>query len=569
MLSRLSRSARVASLRQHGRSFAAGKEILFADDARNKMLLGVNKITDAVQITLGPKGRNVIIENSWGSPSITKDGVTVAKAIDLPDRFENMGAQLLKQVASKTNDTAGDGTTTSTILARAIFREGCKGVAAGMNPEDMRRGINKAAAAVIKVLKSQAKPVDGSEHIEQVATISANGDKTIGSLIARGMERVGRDGVLTVETGKIVEDELEVVEGMQFSRGFISPYFMTHAKSQQTAFDAPHILLVEGKVTNFQDVLPAIEISAKSGKALVIIAEDVSGEALNSLIINRIKLGLKVVAIKAPGFGDNRKANLQDIAVLTGATIVREEIGLKLSDVNPEHLGSSTRIEICKDNTLIVGGAGTKEAVDERVALIRSEMENSSSPYETDKYQGRLAKLAGGIAVLKVGGASDVEVGEKKDRVDDALCATRAAVEEGIVPGGGVALLYASQCLDELVVDNDCQTFGVDIVRRALQVPIKTICQNAGLEGSVFAGRLLEDAKGAMLTKGVDASNGEYVDMFEAGIIDPAKVVRVALEDAVSVASVLTTAECAIVNIAQPEPLGPPAGAGGGIPGLM
>lgn len=529
------------------------------------MLRGVNKLADAVQVTLGPKGRNVVIDQPYGGPKITKDGVTVARSIDFKDKQENLGAQLVRQVASKTNDVAGDGTTTATILTRAIFQEGCKAVAAGMNPMDIRRGISAALDRVLEVLKEQSEVVDTTEKIAQVATISANGDKAIGRLIADAMERVTTDGVITVQDGRTLEDELDLVEGMRFDRGYISPYFMTNSKLQNCEYESPAILITDGKISNLHDILPILEECFKSGTPLVIIAEDVDGEALATLVLNKLRGAAKVVAIKAPGFGDNRKAMLNDIAILTGATLVSKDAGIKLDQANRGMLGTCKRITVTKDDTIILDGAGAKESIEERIEVIREQLENSTSEYEKEKLAERLAKLSGGVAVIKVGGSSEVEVGEKKDRVEDALNATRAAVEEGVVPGGGMALMYASQALENLEVENEDQRMGVKILQRACRIPARTVLQNAGIEGSVVVGKLLEQAEGKVkITWGMNAATGEFCDMMEAGILDPAKVVRTALTDAAGVASLMTTTEAMIVD--DPEEDKPVAG--GGAPGM-
>lgn len=529
------------------RNFAA-KSIKFGSEARAAMLQGVNQIADAVQVTLGPKGRNVVLDQQYGAPKITKDGVSVAKGIEFENRDTNLGAQLVRQVASKTNDIAGDGTTTATILTRAIFSEGCKAVAAGMNPMDIRRGIGAAVDVVVDRLRESTVPITSKEEIAQVATISANGDESIGNLIANAMERVGQDGVISVQDGKTVEDELEVVEGMSFDRGFISPYFITDAKRQQTVFEKPYVLIVDGKISSAQALVPVFEQVVQSRTPLVIIAEDVDGEALATLILNKMRSNVKVVAIKAPGFGDNRKASLQDIAVLTGGQVISSEMSVKLEDATLDMLGRCDQATVTKDDTVILGGAGNPSDIEERCMLIREGAANTKSDYEKEKYQQRLAKLSGGVAVMKIGGSSDVEVGEKKDRVDDALNATRAAVEEGIVPGGGLALLYASQNLN-VVVDNEDQQVGVDIVRRALAAPATTIISNTGVEAAYVIGKLLADANGDYKYKsGSNAQTGEAVDMIQAGIIDPTKVVRTALVNASGVASLMTTTECIIVD---------------------
>jgi chaperonin GroEL len=514
------------------------------------------------QVTLGPKGRNAIIQQPYGAPKITKDGVTVAKSIDFEDKFEDMGAQLIKSVASKTNDVAGDGTTSATVLARAIFSEGCKAVAAGMNPLDLRRGIQLAVNSVVKTLEEISRPISSKAEISQVGTISANSDREIGDLIADAMERVGKEGVITVTNGKTLENVLEVVEGMRFERGYISPYFVTDAKTQECILENPSILLVEKKVSSLQQLVPLLESVIKSQGSLLIVAEDVESEALATLVVNKLRAGIKVCAVKAPGFGDNRKATMQDLAVLTGGTVISEEMGIKLEDVTPEHLGTCKKLTVTKNDTVVLGGGGTKDVITERCELIRSGIETTKSDYEREKLQERLAKLSGGVAVIQVGGASEVEVQEKKDRVVDALNATRAAVEEGIVPGGGKALLYCSTKLDA-VADNEAenmdQRIGVEIIKRALRAPLTTIARNAGEEGAVVCGELLKDD--VPVNWGFDAQKGIYCDMIEAGIIDPTKVPRTGIVDAASVAGLLTTSESMIVD--KPEEGG---GGGGGMP---
>lgn len=532
------------------RAFSTGKDIKFGTDARARMLNGVNKLADAVQVTLGPKGRNVVIEQSFGAPKITKDGVTVAKAIEFADKWENMGAQLVRQVASKTNDIAGDGTTTATILTRAILVEGVKSVAAGMNPMDVRRGIQAAVDFVLENLKNNSRTITTKEEIAQVATISANGDVAVGQLIANAMEKVGREGVITVQDGKTLLDELDVVEGMRFDRGYISPYFVTNPKNQRCELEKPYILLYDGKISSLETLLPILESTVRTNRPLVIVAEDVDGEALAALILNKLKGSLKICAVKAPGFGDNRKGILQDLSILTGGTVISEEVGLRLENVTIEQLGQAKKVSVSKDDTIVTGGNGSVESIQERIDLLRATLDASSSEYEREKLRERLAKLSGGVAVIKVGGASEVEVGEKKDRVDDALNATKAAVEEGIVPGGGMALLYSTQGLSTLKVENQDQQVGVELIRRALQVPAKSILDNAGLEGSVVVGKLLEEAKGDLkFSRGMNASNGVYCDMIKAGVIDPTKVVRTALTDASGVASLITTAEAIIAEL--------------------
>jgi len=546
----------------------SGKEIKFGVEGRAAMLRGVNLLADAVQVTLGPKGRNAIIAQPYGAPKITKDGVTVAKSIDFEDKFEDMGAQLVKSVASKTNDIAGDGTTTATVLARAIYNEGCKAVAAGMNPLDLRRGIQLAVNHVVATLDEISKPISSKEEVMQVGTISANSDTEIGQLIADAMERVGKEGVITVQDGKTLENELEVVEGMKFDRGYISPYFITNPKNQTAELENPLILLVEKKVSSLQQLIPLLESVIKTQSSLMIIAEDVESEALATLVVNKLRAGIKVCAVKAPGFGDNRKATMQDLAILSGGTVISEETGMKLEDIQPHHLGRCKKITVSKNDTVVLDGAGEKSAIEERCELIRASIETTKSDYEKEKLQERLAKLSGGIAVIKVGGASEVEVNEKKDRVVDALNATRAAVEEGIVPGGGKALLYCSTTLGKVLeqAENMDQRIGVEIIQRALRAPISTIAMNAGEEGAVVVGELIKP--GVAVEMGFDAQNGLYTDMFEAGIIDPTKVTRTGLVDAASVAGLLTTSEAMIVDKPSPEGAGPMM-PGGGMPGMM
>jgi len=527
----------------------AAKDVKFAAEARERMLKGVDVLANAVKVTLGPKGRNVIIEKSFGAPRSTKDGVTVAKEIELEDKFENMGAQMLKEVAQKTNETAGDGTTTATVLAQAIVREGLKAVAAGMNPMDLKRGIDKAVSEVVGAIKKQSKEVSGSAEIAQVGTISANGEKAIGDMIAQAMKKVGNEGVITVEEAKSLDSELEVVEGMQFDRGYISPYFITNAEKMITEIENPYILIYEKKLSGLQAMLPLLESVVQSGRPLLVIAEDVEGEALATLVVNKLRGGLKVAAVKAPGFGDRRKAMLQDIAILTGGEMISEDLGIKLENVTVQMLGKAKRVTITKDDTTIVRGGGKKEEIEARVAQIRQQIEDTTSDYDREKLQERLAKLAGGVAVIKVGGATEIEVKEKKDRVDDALNATRAAVEEGIVPGGGVALLHASKAI-KAKGDNDDQEAGINIVRRALQAPIRQIAENAGVEGSIVVGKVL-DQKSASF--GYDAQKDDYVDLISKGIIDPAKVVRTALQDAASVAGLLITTEAGVAEAPKKE----------------
>lgn len=543
----------------------AAKDVYFASDARDRMLRGVNILANAVKVTLGPKGRNVVIEKSFGAPRSTKDGVSVAKEIELSDKFENLGAQLIREVASKTNDKAGDGTTTATVLAQAIVVEGLKSVAAGMNPMDLKRGVDKAVAKVIEEIKSNAKKVSANSEIAQVGTISANGDTEVGEMIARAMEKVGNEGVITVEEAKTAETELDVVEGMQFDRGYLSPYFITNAEKMEADLEEPLILLFEKKLSSLQPLLPVLEAVVQSGRPLLIIAEDVEGEALATLVVNKLRGGLRVAAVKAPGFGDRRKAMLEDIATLTGGQLISEDLGIKLESVSLDMLGRAKKVTITKDDTTIVDGLGDKADIEGRIAQIKKQVEDTTSDYDREKLQERLAKLAGGVAVIRVGGATEVEVKEKKDRVDDALNATRAAVEEGIVPGGGVALLKASRVLDGLKGDNDDQDAGIAIVRRALQAPIRQISENAGVEGSIVVGKVLENSSA---TFGFNAQTEEYVDLVQAGVIDPAKVVRTALQDAASVAGLLITTEAAIVE--APKKGGAAAGGmpGGGMGGM-
>jgi chaperonin GroEL len=526
----------------------AAKEVRFSTDARNRMLHGVEILADAVKVTLGPKGRNVVLDKSFGAPRITKDGVTVAKEIELKDKFENMGAQMVREVASKTNDIAGDGTTTATVLAAAIVREGVRAVAAGMNPMDLKRGVDLAVEKVVAEIKRQSKKIGSNSEIAQVGAIAANGDTEIGNFIAKAMEKVGNEGVITVEEAKSLETELDVVEGMQFDRGYLSPYFITNAEKMVCELDSPMILLHESKLSSLQPLLPVLEAVVQSGKPLLIVAEDIEGEALATLVVNKLRGGLKVSAVKAPGFGDRRKAMLQDIAVLTGGQVVSEELGIKLENVTLDMMGKAKRVSIDKDNTTIVDGAGKRKDIEARCTQIRAQIEETTSDYDKEKLQERLAKLAGGVAVLRVGGATEVEVKERKDRVEDALNATRAAVEEGVVPGGGSALLYATRALKSLQPQNDDQRVGIEIVRRAIQAPAKQIAENAGADGAVVAGKLLESKD---INLGYDAQSGKYVDMVKAGIIDPAKVVRIALQDAASVAGLLITTEAMVAE--KPE----------------
>jgi chaperonin GroEL len=538
--------------------------VKFGADAREKLLRGVDILADAVQVTLGPKGRNVVIDKSFGAPRTTKDGVTVAKEIELSDKFENMGAQMVREVASKTNDVAGDGTTTATILARAIVREGAKSVAAGMNPMDLKRGVEKAVDAVVADLKKRSKKVKANEEIAQVGTVSANGDVEVGKMIAEAMAKVGNEGVITVEEAKSLETELDVVEGMQFDRGYISPYFITNADKMTAELDDAAILIHEKKLSSLQPMLPILEAIVQSGRPLLIIAEEIDGEALATLVVNKLRGGLKVAAVKAPGFGDRRKAMLEDIATVTGGQVISEDIGIKLENVKLNMLGSAKKVRIDKDNTTIIDGAGKKNDIQARVSQIKKQIEETTSDYDKEKLQERLAKLAGGVAVIRVGGATEVEVKERKDRVDDALNATKAAVEEGIVPGGGTALLYASKVLINLTGDNEDQTQGIAIVRRAIQSPIRQIASNAGQEASIVVGKLF-DQKSA--TYGYNAQTGEYGDLIDAGIVDPTKVVRVALQNAASIAALLITTEAMIAD--RPEKKGAPAGMpGGGMGGM-
>jgi chaperonin GroEL len=523
----------------------AAKDVKFSTEARERMLRGVDTLANAVKVTLGPKGRNVVIEKSFGAPRITKDGVTVAKEIELEDKFENMGAQMVREVASKTNDLAGDGTTTATVLAQAIVKEGTKSVAAGMNPMDLKRGIDLAVEAIVSDLKAHAKKVTSNDEIVQVGTISANGDTEIGRFLADAMQKVGNEGVITVEEAKSLNTELEVVEGMQFDRGYVSPYFVTNADKMKVELDDPYILIHEKKLSGLQTMLPLLEAVVQTGKPLLIVAEDVEGEALATLVVNRLRGGLKVAAVKAPGFGDRRKAMLEDIAILTGGTAIAEDLGIKLENVTVNMLGRAKKVVIDKENTTIVNGAGARKDIEARVAQIKAQVEETTSDYDREKLQERLAKLAGGVAVIRVGGATEVEVKEKKDRVDDALHATRAAVEEGILPGGGVALLRALKALDRVKTANADQKAGVDIVRRAIQVPARQIVQNAGEDGSLIVGKLLENGD---YNWGFNAATGEYQDLVKAGVIDPAKVVRTALQDAASVASLLITTEALVAD---------------------
>ncbi len=536
----------------------AAKQVMFSTDAREKMLRGVNVLANAVKVTLGPKGRNVVIQKSFGAPRSTKDGVSVAKEIELEDAFENMGAQMIREVASKTNDKAGDGTTTATVLAQSIVQEGLKSVAAGMNPMDLKRGIDKAVTAVLADIKASAKKVSNNSEIAQVGTISANGDKEVGEMIAKAMEKVGNEGVITVEEAKTAETELDVVEGMQFDRGYLSPYFITNADKMQVELEEPMILLHEKKLSSLQAMLPILEAVVQSGRPLVIIAEDIEGEALATLVVNKLRGGLRVAAVKAPGFGDRRKAMLEDIAVLTGGQVISEDLGIKLENVTLDMLGKAKKVTITKDDTTIVDGVGGKDEIEARIGQIKRQIEDTTSDYDKEKLQERLAKLAGGVAVIRVGGSTEVEVKEKKDRVDDALNATRAAVEEGIVPGGGIALLKATKSLEGLTGDNADQTAGIAIIRRAIQAPIRQIVENAGVEGSIVVGKVLENNS---VTFGFNAQTEEYGDLVAMGVIDPAKVVRTALQDAASVAGILITTEAAVADA-------PKKASGGGAPDM-
>jgi len=536
----------------------AAKDVRFGADAREKMLRGVDILADAVKVTLGPKGRNVVIEKSFGAPRSTKDGVTVAKEIELADKFENMGAQMVREVASKTNDAAGDGTTTATVLAQAIVREGQKAVAAGMNPMDLKRGIERAVETVVADLKKRSKKVKSNDEIGQVGTISANGDRSVGKMIAEAMAKVGNEGVITVEEAKSLETELEVVEGMQFDRGYISPYFITNADKMVAELEEPYILIHEKKLGSLQPILPILEAVVQGGRPLLIIAEEVEGEALATLVVNKLRGGLKVAAVKAPGFGDRRKAMLEDIAIVTGGQVISEDLGIKLENVKLNMLGTAKKVRITKDDTTIIDGAGKKNDIQARVAQIKMQVEETTSDYDKEKLQERLAKLAGGVAVIRVGGATEVEVKEKKDRVDDALNATKAAVEEGIIPGGGVALLYATKALSGLTGENDDQTQGIAIVRKAIQSPVRQIVENSGTESSMIVGKLLEQKSA---NYGWDAQNERYADFIESGIVDPTKVVRIALQNASSVAALLITTEAMVADRPKKE------SGGGGMPG--
>jgi chaperonin GroEL len=541
----------------------SAKDVRFSSDARDRMLRGVDILNNAVKVTLGPKGRNVILDKSYGAPRITKDGVTVAKEIELEDKFENMGAQMVREVATKTSDNAGDGTTTATVLTASIMKEGLKLVAAGMNPMDLKRGIDIAAAAVVKDIERRAKKVQSSEEIGQVGTISANGDKTIGKMIADAMKKVGNEGVITIEEAKTAVTELDVVEGMQFDRGYLSPYFITNAEKMIAELEDPYILIHEKKLSSLQPMLPVLEAVVQAGKPLLIIAEDIEGEALATLVVNKLRGGLKVAAVKAPGFGDRRKAMLEDIAVLTAGTLIAEDLGIKLENVTLQMLGKAKRVRIEKENTTIIDGAGSKKDIEGRIAQIKAQIEETTSDYDKEKLQERLAKLAGGVAVIRVGGSTEVEVKEKKDRVDDAMHATKAAVEEGIVPGGGVALLRAKAAIGKLSDDNADIQAGINIVLRALEAPIRQIAENSGVEGSIVVGKVLENKS---QTFGFDAQTGQYVDMLNAGIVDPAKVVRVALQDAASIAGLMITTEAMVAE--TPKKKEAPAMPGGGMGGM-
>ena len=543
----------------------SAKDVKFGDDARIEMLEGVNVLANAVKVTLGPKGRNVVLDKAFGSPTVTKDGVSVAKEIELKDKFQNMGAQMVKTVASQTSDEAGDGTTTATVLAQAILQEGLKSVAAGMNPMDLKRGIDKAVASAVEHIQGLATPCEDSKAIAQVGTISANSDSAVGEIIAEAMDKVGKEGVITVEEGSGLENELDVVEGMQFDRGYLSPYFVTDADKMRATLEDPYILLHEKKLSNLQDMLPILEKVVQSGRPLLIIAEDIEGEALATLVVNRLRGGLKVAAVKAPGFGDRRKAMLEDLAILTKGTVISEEVGISLDGMTLEMLGSAKRVEITKDETTIVDGIGEKAEIEARCNQIRAQAEDTSSDYDREKLQERLAKLAGGVAVIRVGGATEVEVKERKDRVDDAMHATRAAVEEGIVPGGGVALVKAISALDGLSPANRDQEVGVEIVRRALQAPARNIAENAGAEGSVIVGKLMESSTE---NEGYDAVSGTFTDMVKAGVIDPTKVVRSSLQNAASVAALLITTEAMVADKPEPKEAAPAAPDMGGMGGM-
>jgi chaperonin GroEL len=543
----------------------AAKDVKFSTDARDRMLRGVDILANAVKVTLGPKGRNVVIDKSFGAPRITKDGVTVAKEIELEDKFENMGAQMVREVASKTNDIAGDGTTTATVLAQAIVREGAKSVAAGMNPMDLKRGIDLAVAAVVKDIQKRAKKVSSSAEVAQVGTISSNGDSYIGKMIAQAMQKVGNEGVITVEEAKSLDTEVEIVEGMQFDRGYISPYFITNAEKMIAELEDVYVLLHEKKLSGLQSMLPLLEAVVQTSKPLLIISEDVEGEAIATLVVNKLRGGLKIAAVKAPGFGDRRKAMLEDIAILTGGQLISEDLGIKLETVTLAMLGRAKKVVIEKEKTTIIDGAGKRKDIEARVAQIKAQIEETTSDYDKEKLQERLAKLAGGVAVIKVGGATEIEVKEKKDRVEDALNATRAAVEEGIVPGGGVALLRAKKAVGRLTHDNSDVQAGINIVLKAIEAPIRQIAENSGVEGSIVVGKILENKSE---TFGFDAQKEEYVDMIEKGIVDPAKVVRTALQDAASIAGLLVTTEAMVAELPKDKPAMPMGGGGGGMGGM-
>jgi chaperonin GroEL len=543
----------------------AAKDVKFGSDAREKLLRGVDILNDAVRITLGPKGRNVVLDKSYGAPRSTKDGVTVAKEIELADKFENMGAQMVREVAQKTNDTAGDGTTTATVLAHAIVREGAKSVAAGMNPMDLKRGIQKAVETVVADLKKRSKKVKSNDEIRQVGTISANGDTAVGKMIADAMAKVGNEGVITVEEAKSLETELEVVEGMQFDRGYISPYFITNAEKMFCELEEPYILIHEKKLSSLQPMLPILEAVVQAGRSLLIIAEEIEGEALATLVVNKLRGGLKVASVKAPGFGDRRKAMLEDIAIVTGGQVISEDLGIKLENVKLDMLGTAKKVRITKDDTTIIGGAGKKNDIAARVGQLKQQIEETTSDYDKEKLQERLAKLAGGVAVIRVGGATEVEVKEKKDRVDDALNATKAAVEEGILPGGGVALLYATKALNGLSGLNEDENAGIAIVQKAIQTPLRQIVENSGVEASLVVGKLLEQKSS---TYGFDAQAERYVDLIDAGIVDPTKVVRIALQNAASVAALLITTEAMIADRPQKQSAGMSGGGHGGMDGM-
>ncbi len=542
----------------------AAKDVRFHADARERMLRGVDILANAVKVTLGPKGRNVVLDKSFGAPRITKDGVTVAKEIELSDKFENMGAQMVREVAAKTSDQAGDGTTTATILAQAIVREGAKAVAAGMNPMDLKRGVDMAVEAVVEDIKKRSKKISTNEEIAQVGTISANGEREIGEMIAQAMQKVGNEGVITVEEAKSLETELDVVEGMQFDRGYLSPYFVTNAEKMVAELENPYILLHEKKLSGLQAMLPVLESVVQSARPLLIVSEDVEGEALATLVVNKLRGGLKVAAVKAPGFGDRRKAMLEDIAILTGGQVISEDLGIKLENVTLDMLGQAKRVRIEKENTTVIDGSGAKADIEGRIGQIRQQIEETTSDYDREKLQERLAKLAGGVAVIRVGGSTEIEVKERKDRVDDAMHATRAAVEEGVVAGGGAALLYAARALDSLKPANPDQKVGIDIVKKAILYPARQIAENSGTDGSIIVGKLLDSNDP---NYGYDAQKGEFTDMIRAGIIDPTKVVRHALQDAASVAGLLITTEAMVAE--RPEPKGPPAmPPGGGMGGM-